>query len=138
MRKANEHSEGSSSPGMATSTHELRSSHRAEPSQGDAPPYEQLGKRRASPAPLPEERPVKRRVTPEGLFVLPASPPHFDANFPHQDTSQASRTPEEAPAESHDHCDDDCRCNSGPPDAKRRNLVVCIDGTANQFGLKVR
>ena len=33
--------------------------------------------------------------------------------------------------------DSDCKCPPPPPGDKARNLVVCIDGTANQFGEKV-
>ena len=33
--------------------------------------------------------------------------------------------------------DDDCKCQPPPPGDESRNLVVCIDGTANQFGEKV-
>ena len=41
-----------------------------------------------------------------------------------------------APADSKMHS---CKCPPPPPDKKKiRNLVVCIDGTANQFSINVR
>lgn len=63
----------------------------------------------------------------------PGEPTIIDAT----PTDQPREKPTGVLGEGGSQQEDNCRCPPPPPGDKARNLIVCIDGTANQFGLKV-